>query len=86
MKKIIFSQHALDKLNILTEHKILLDKNLVEDIMKNPDKIEKGYQNRLIAQDNLDDTHILRIVYEESEEYFKIITIYPGRRNRYEKN
>ena len=34
----------------------------------------------------LDDKHVLQIVFEESEEEIKVITIYPIRRLRYEKD
>jgi len=30
--------------------------------------------------------HALRVVYEEYTDYMLIITLYPGRRRRYEKN
>jgi uncharacterized DUF497 family protein len=86
MKKIVFSLHALNKIQILGNHQIFVDKNLITKIISKPDRIESGYKNRLVAQGMLDDKHVLRIVYEESEEEIKIITIYPGRRSRYEKD
>lgn len=86
MKKIVFSLHALKKIQILSNHKIFVDKNLITKIITKPGKIESGYKNRLVAQGILDDKHVLRIVYEENEEEIKIITIYPGRRSRYEKD
>ena len=64
----------------------MIDKNFIEKILANPDKIERGYKSRLIAQGALDDKHILRIVYEENEKGIKVITMYPGRRTRYEKD
>jgi len=48
--------------------------------------IDAGYKNRLIAQKGFDETHVLRVVYESVEEKFVVITVYPGRRSRYEKN
>lgn len=86
MKKIVFLFHALNKIQILSSHKIFVDKNLITKIITKPDKIESGYKNRLVAQGMLDDKHVLRIVFEESEEEIKIITMYPGRRSRYEKD
>ncbi len=86
MKKIVFSFHALNKIKILSNHKIFVDKNLITKIITKPDKIESGYKNRLVAQAMLDDKHVLRIVYEESDKEIKIITMYPGRRSRYEKD
>lgn len=86
MKKNVFSLHALNKIQILNKHQIFVNKNLITKIITKPDRIESGYKNRLVAQGVLDDKHILRVVYEESEEEIKIITIYPGRRSRYEKD
>jgi uncharacterized DUF497 family protein len=65
---------------------IFVDEKLITKIITKPDRIEKGYKNRLVAQGVLDDKHVLRIVYEESNDEIKIITIYPGRRSRYEKD
>jgi len=49
-------------------------------------RVFRGKKIRLVVQGMLDDKHVLRIVYEESQEEIKIITIYPGRRIRYEKD
>lgn len=58
----------------------------VEDIVRNPDKIDTGYKDRLIAQRRFDDTHVIRVVYEEFPDKKYIITVYPARRSRYEKD
>ncbi len=86
MKKIIFSQHALNKIDILRRHQIIVDEKLIENAVVNPDKIESGYKGRFVAQKILDESHVIRIVYVENEESLRIITMYPGRRKRYEKN
>lgn len=86
MKKIVFSLHALNKVQILRNHQIFVDENLITKIITKPDRIESGYKNRLVAQGILDDKHVLRIVYEEFEKEIKIITMYPARRSRYEKD
>jgi uncharacterized DUF497 family protein len=86
MKKIVFSLHSINKIQILSNHQIFVDEKLITKIITKPDRIEKGYKNRLVAQGVLDDKHVLRIVYEESNDEIKIITIYPGRRSRYEKD
>ena len=81
-----FNPHSLLKIEILNSHSFSLSKEIVEDIIRFPDKIEDGYGDRLIAQRNLDDTHVLRVVYEMKQEKNLIITVYPGRRSRYEKD
>ena len=86
MKNIVFSKHALDKIEILKKHKIIIEKKLIEETIIKPDSIDIGYKDRLVAQKTLDETHVLRVVYEESGKNVTVITIYPGRRKRYEKD
>ncbi|MBI4647500.1 MAG: DUF4258 domain-containing protein [Bacteroidia bacterium] len=81
-----FSQHSLLKIEILQEHGIKLSKETVEEIINSPDKIVNGDKGRLIAQKGFDLTHVIRVVYEVHQDSIKIITIYPGRRSRYEKD
>ncbi len=81
-----FTDHAILKIEILKKHGVEVSISMVEDIIKNPDKIERGYKNRMIAQKRISENHVLRVVYEEGEEQRLVITIYPGRRSRYEKD
>lgn len=71
MKKFVFSLHALNKIEILKKHQIFLELNIIQSIIEEPDKIEKGYKHRLFAQGTLDDKHVLRIVYEKMERILK---------------
>lgn len=84
--KIEFSLHSLLKIEILKSHGINVSKEIVEDIIRNPDRIDIGYKERLIAQKGFDDTHVLRVIYESRPEKLYVVTVYPGRRSRYEKN
>jgi len=86
MKKIIFSGHALLKIELLKQHGLEIDKHFIEKTVINSDKTDQGYKGRRIAQKTLDDNHVLRVVYEEYPDYMLVITLYPGRRKRYEKN
>ncbi len=86
MKNIIFAQHAIAKLEILTSHNFIISKEVIENSVFNPDRVESGYKNRLIAQKELDLDHVLRIVYDETEKGIRIITFYPGRKERYAKD
>ena len=85
-KRIIFSEHSILKIDILKRHGVSVNKTLVEDLIKNPSKTEAGYKNGKIAQGNLDAEHVLRVIYEENINEILIITLYPGRKDRYEKN
>lgn len=86
IKRINFSEHSKLKIDILKKHGVTVSKQLIEDIINKPSKTEVGYKNRKIAQGNLDAEHVLRVIYEESAEVVLIITLYPGRKDRYEKN
>lgn len=56
-----FSLHALLKIEILKAHGVNVSKEFVEDVVRNPDKIDTGYKDRLIAQRIFDDTHVIRL-------------------------
>ena len=84
--KIEFSEHSLVKIEILNFNGFNLSKEIVENIIRFPDRIEKGYKDRLIAQKIVSNTHVIRVVYESSPEMIRVITVYPGRRSRYEKD
>ncbi len=86
MSEIKFTDHALLKIEILKSHGVEVSKEIVEDVIKFPDKIEKGYKNRLVAQKKTGEKHVLRVVHEKEDEKILVITLYPGRRSRYEKD
>ncbi len=81
-----FSLHSLLKIEILKAHGVDVSKETIEDIVRNPDKIDMGYKEKRIAQKGLDDAHVLRVIYEEFPDKKYVITFYPGRRSRYEKD
>lgn len=81
-----FSPHSLLKIEILKSHGIDVSKEIVEDVVRNPERIDVGYKERLIAQKGFDDTRVLRAVYESKPEKIYVVTVYPGRRSRYEKD
>ncbi len=74
------------KIEILKFHDIDVTKEIVEDIIRNSNKIDADYQRRLIAQKDFDDTHVLRVIYELQPGKIYVVTVYPGRRFRYEKD
>jgi len=86
VKEIRFSEHALLKMELLRKHSLQVDENLVKDVVINADRVEEGYKGRLIAQKGLDRDHVIRVVYEDKVNFILVITVYPGRRERYEKN
>jgi len=86
VKKVEFSNHAQIKIELLKNHGMVIEEDFVKNAVLKPDKVEKGYKGRLIAQKLLDSDHVVRIVYEEYRDYSLVITVYPGRRDRYEKD
>ncbi len=81
-----FSQHSLLKIELLKSHGFALSTEIMENIIRFPDKTDKGYKDRSIAQKGWDDTHVVRVVYETNAGKILVITVYPARRSRYEKD
>ena len=81
-----FSLHSLLKIEILRSHGIDVSKEIVENVVLTPDRIDEEYKNRLIAQKGFDETRVLRVVYETLPDKIYVVTVYPGRRSRYEKD
>lgn len=81
-----YSGHLRLKLEILKAHGLVLSFDGIDDAIRFPDRILKGHKDRLVAQKRLDDEHVLRVVYEDRGETILVITVYPGKRSRYEKD
>jgi len=84
MKEILFSSHAEKKFAILKRHGFYISRDAVILALEEPDTVEHGYKDRKIAQKGLDESHVIRVVFEEQHDRLKVITFYPGRRMRYE--
>lgn len=82
--KIVFGSHAEEKFRLLEERGFPIAREKVIDCVRNPDRIEAGYKGRWIAQKDIDQEHVVRVVYVDEKEIRKIITFYPGRKDRYE--
>jgi len=85
-KEIRFSDHALLKIDLLSERGIAIAQEFVVETIQSPDRREPGEGEKIIAQKQLDENLVLRVVYREYEAFILVITLYPGRRSRYEKN
>ena len=72
------------KIKILRQHRVNISPDFVKEVLISADRIDSGYKERKIAQKVLDKTHVLRVIFEETPEEWVIITLYPGRRERYE--
>jgi hypothetical protein len=85
-KEIRFSDHALLKIDLLSERGITISQEFVVETIQSPDRREPGEGEKITAQKQLDENLVLRVVYREYEAFILVITVYPGRRSRYEKS
>ena len=60
-----------------------VEEETVVRAIRSPLEVFQGYSGRTIAQTDLDEAHVLRVVYEEGQ-VITVVTLYPGRRRRYE--
>lgn len=79
-----FTKHAREKFKDLEKYGFHLTEDQIMEALKEPDRVERGSRGRKIAQKGISKRHVLRVIYEETEDSIKIITFYPGRRDRYE--
>ena len=67
MNPICLTQRARSKLALMQEAGFDLDEETVVAAIRSPLDIFRGYSGRTIAQANLDEDHVLRVVYEEGQ-------------------
>ena len=84
MKPTRFTGHARAKFADLTALGLTLSESQVVDVIDHPDRVDEGHHGRQIAQGTLDESHVLRVVFEEADNEIVVVTFYPGRRRRYE--
>lgn len=72
MKPIWFTNHAREKLSLSQRQGFSVDQETVEQIIRESTEKTPRYLGRLIAQANLqanlDEEHVLRVIYEEFDE------------------
>jgi hypothetical protein len=86
IKEVRFSDHAQLKIEVLASHEVTIDAEFIIEVVRSPDKLKTGEEDKLIAQKRLSENLVLRVVYREFSTFILIITLYPGRRSRYEKD
>ncbi|MGK7894543.1 MAG: DUF4258 domain-containing protein [Xenococcus sp. (in: cyanobacteria)] len=85
-KDIRFSDHSQLKLEVLKNHGLFISSKFVRETINSPDKLEIKENNKRIAQKRFNENLVIRIVYREFSTFILIITLYPGKKSRYEKN
>ena len=83
MKPVLWTAHARDKLKLIQNQGLIVDEDSIVSALHQPQQIVPGFSGRLIAQAALDDEHVIMVVYEETN-VITVVTLYPGRRSRYE--
>jgi hypothetical protein len=83
LRPVRFTAHAWGKLSIIRRQGFSLDEEQVVGVIQRPQQTVSGYLGRIIAQAILDEEHVIRVVYEENDEII-VVTLYAGRRERYE--
>ena len=86
LKEIRFSDHARLKIDLLRDRNVDISEALITEVVRSPDKLEITEEDKLIAQKRLNEKLVLRVIYREYESFILIITLYPGKRSRYEKD
>ena len=81
--KIIFTKHAELKFRDLEEQGFKIAKGQVEDALNMPENVIGSAKGRLIIQRAIDETHMIRVIYEKQEDSIRVITFYPTRRRKY---
>ena len=81
---ITFTKHAELKFKDLEDQGFKITKKQVEDVLNNPENIIVDERGNFIVQKAIDETHIIRVIYEKKGNVIKVITFYPARRQRYE--
>jgi hypothetical protein len=80
-KRVRLTPHAEEKLGRLAEVQVTEEK-VIETVL-NPECVASGYFGRKIAQSALTSELVLRVIYEEMDNKFLVITVYPAKRGRY---
>ncbi|MEO0540411.1 MAG: DUF4258 domain-containing protein [Cyanobacteria bacterium P01_A01_bin.105] len=86
MKEVKFSKHALDKIGRLQHKGLPITREVVIQTIFKPDLSEEADEDRRIAQKHLTEGLVIRVVYREFTAFVLTITVYPGKKSRYEKN
>ena len=86
MKEVRFSKHALERLEEIQAEGLPVTKQLVIQAIFEPDSLEIMTEDKRLAQKQISDHLLIRVVYRDFEAFILTITVHPGTRSRYEKN
>lgn len=78
-----FIPHALERLAFVESQGFGIDEGFVEAAIRGPEKIDIGHGGRVIYQKRIDQDHVLRVICELATDEIVVVTLYPGRVERY---
>lgn len=81
-KPIRFTRHARQKFTDLAELGVVVSEAQVIEVVENPDQVDRD-ADPPIAQKSMSEHHVLRVVFAETADEFRVITFYPGKKDRY---
>jgi hypothetical protein len=82
--KIVYTKHSEEKLLRPDIKKFKVTKTLIRSILQGKENGGITKYGELVKMGNLDEFHILRIIYVIIENQYKVITFYVARKGRYE--
>jgi len=83
-KPVRLTAYARSKLSFLRTHGVHVEEADVIETVVEPDHVSRVRLGRWVAQRQMSERHLLRVIYEESLHERLVITVYPARRRRYE--
>ncbi len=83
-KKIIWTIHADGKFSAFKAIGFPISRKQVIDAILKPDKISSQRDGTEIRQRVFNNEYLVRVVVASAVQGFRVITFYPGRRDRYE--
>lgn len=81
---IVYTSHAREKFELLARYGFPITQQQVEDTIREPTLVIEQTGGRLIAQKEIGQLHLLRVIYRIEGQFAIVITFYPARRRRYE--
>ena len=84
MSRIRFTNHATEKLEVLKRYGFEVSPEQIEETLLSPEHVIPQAGGKFVAQKGITERHVLRVVYRLEGESYVVITLYPGRRGRYE--
>ena len=84
MSSVRLTNHAQEKLEVLKRYGFEVPLEQIEETLLSPELVIPQTGGKFVAQKGITERHVLRVVYRLEGDDYVVITLYPGRRGRYE--